>query len=245
MLRIAICDDQPEELKELVSITNQYFINKHLDCEVLTFTHPDSLLTAIDSQRFHLYILDIVMPMIDGLSLGQAIRRLDQEAAIIYATTEPQFALQAYATNPINYLIKPIEQEALFDTLNMVIAHTDLVISQTFTVKTANSLRVIQLAEINFFEYRQHTVIFNLTDGEQVVSRTIRENFTQFSAPILENRHFLKCHASFVINLRQVESFTKNSFILLNKQIVPIATKQYPIVRDAFMDYLMARGKSC
>lgn len=242
MLRIAVCDDMQDELQSLVLLINQYISTKSLDAEVTEFSHPDALLTAIGAESFHLYILDIVMPMVDGLELGKEIRRLDCEAQIIYATTEPQFALQAYAASPINYLIKPIEKQQLFDTLTLAISKADLTEEQTFAVKTADSLRVIKLSDIVCCEYRSHAVIFSLTNGEEVLSRTIRENFSEYSSPILKDRHFLKCHTSFVINMRRVERFAKDSFTLCVSKIVPIAAKQYPAVRDTYMDYLMAKG---
>lgn len=242
MLRIIVCDDMPDELQSLVALTNQYISTKGLDAEVTEFSHPDALLTAIGTENFHLYILDIVMPMVNGLELGKEIRRLDREAQIIYATTEPQFALQAYAASPINYLIKPIEKQQLFDTLTLAISKVDLAEEQTFAVKTADGLRVIKLSDILCCEYHSHAVIFSLINGEEVLSRTIREKFSEYSSPILKDKHFLRCHTSFVINMRRVERFAKDSFTLCGGKIIPIAAKQYPAVRDTYMDYLMAKG---
>ena len=242
MLRIAVCDDMPDELQSLVLLINQYLFANRLDAEVTEFSHSDGLLKAIEAKNFHLYILDIVMPMVNGLELGKEIRRLDREAQIIYATTEPQFALQAYATSPINYLVKPIDKQHLFDTLALAISKADLAEEYTFTVKTADSLRLIKLSDIACCEYCSHAVIFNLTNGDEVVSRTIRENFLEYISPILKDRHFLQCHTSFVINMRRVERFAKDSFTLYGGKIVPVAAKKYPLVRDTYMDYLMAKG---
>lgn len=242
MLRIAICDDMKDELKSLVLLTNQYIAASSLDAEVTEFSHPDGLLNAIEEESFHLYILDIVMPMVSGLELGKEIRRLDREAQIIYATTEPQFALQAYAASPLNYLVKPIGKQQLFDTLTLAISKVDIAEEHTFTVKTADSLRKIKMSDIACCEYKRHSVIFSLTNGEEVFSRTIRENFSEYCASILKDRHFLQCHTSYVVNIRRVESFAKDSFILRGGKIVPISSKQYPMVRDAYMDYLIAKG---
>lgn len=242
MLRIAICDDQPRELDIITEYIKEYMDIHPQEAEIQKFSHPDKLLTATESERFHLYILDIVMPMVSGLELGKEIRRLDREAQIIYATTEPQFALQAYAASPINYLIKPIARQQLFDTLTLAISKADLAEDQTFAVKTAENLRVMKLSDIICCEYRSHAVIFTLTNGEEVSSRTFRENFSEYCASILKDRRFLQCHTSFLINLRRVERFAKDSFTLYGGKIVPIAAKQYPAVRDAYMDYLMAKG---
>jgi len=242
MLCIAVCDDMQGELQSLISLTNQYIDANGLAAEVMGFSHPDELLTTIEAESFHLYILDIVMPMVSGLELGKEIRRLDREAQIIYATTEPQFALQAYAASPINYLIKPVEKQQLFDTLNLAISKADIAEEQTFAVKTADSLRVIRLSDIACCEYRSHVVIFSLTNGEDVLSRTFRESFSDYCAPVLKDRCFLQCHTAFVVNMRRVERFSKDSFMVRGGKTVPIAAKQYPAVRDAYMDYLMERG---
>jgi len=242
MLRIAICDDQPMELEIISEYITEYLGTHTLEAEMKEFSHPGALLTAIESESFHLYILDIVMPMVSGLELGKEIRRLDREAQIIYATAEPQFALQAYAASPINYLIKPIEKQMLFDTLNLAISKADIAEEQTIAVKTADSLRVIKLTDIACCEYRSHVVIFSLTDGEDVLSRTFRESFSDYCAPVLKDRRFLQCHTAFVVNMRRVERFSKDSFMVCGGKTVPIAAKQYPAVRDAYMDYLMDRG---
>ena len=242
VLRIAVCDDMQGELQSLVALTNQYLSANSLVAEVKQFSHPDELLTTIEAESFHLYILDIVMPMVSGLELGKEIRSLDREAQIIYATTEPQFALQAYAASPINYLIKPIEKQQLFDTLTLAISKADIAEEQTIAIKTADSLRVIRLPDITCCEYRGHSVIFSLTNGTEVSSRTIRENFLEYCTPILKDRHFLQCHTAFIVNMRRVERFSKDSFTVCGDRVVPIASKQYPAVRDAYMDFLMGKG---
>ena len=243
MMRIAICDDISHELQSLVALTDEYLSIDGVDAEVVAFSHPDALLTAIESQSFHLYLLDIVMPMVSGLELGKEIRRIDREAQIIYATTEPQFALQAYAANPISYLIKPVDKQRLFDVLALAVAKADLAEEQTFAVKTADSLRVIKLSSIACCEYRSHAAVFSIANGEQLPSRTFRESFGEYCAALLQDRRFLQCHAAFVINMRRVERFAKDGFTIGGK-ILPIASTRYPAVRDAYMDYLTAKGRN-
>ncbi|MFT3963292.1 LytR/AlgR family response regulator transcription factor [Propionivibrio sp.] len=244
MIRIAICDDVSHELRDLVALTEQYLSINGVSAEITGFIHPDALLTAIEAMNFHLYVLDIAMPMVSGLELGREIRRLDCEAQIIYATTEPQFALQAYAANPAGYLVKPIDRLQLFDVLAFAIARADSNDERTFTVKTADSLRVINVSNIVCCEYRNHAAVFSVANGEKLVSRTFRESFPEYCARLLNDTHFVQCHAAFLINMRRVESFTRDSFTLHGGKLVPIASKRYPAVRDAYMDYLTANGKN-
>ncbi len=244
MLRIAICDDQPTDLQKISALLREYIENHQLIAEVREFCHPDELLSTIETESFHLYILDIVMPMVSGIELGKEIRRHDREAQIIYATTEPQFALQAYAASPINYLIKPIDKHQLFDTLTFAVSKTDLSEEQTVVIKTSDGLRIVKLSEILCCEYLRHAVLFTLINGEEVISRTIRESFAEYSMPILKDARFIQCHTSYLVNMRRVERFAKDSFTLRGGKVVPISAKQYSAVRDSYMNFLMAKEAS-
>lgn len=241
MLQIAICDDKPQELEIINAHITKYLVAHSIEADVRLFSHPDKLLSIIKEENFHIYILDIVMPMVSGLELGKEIRSLDREAQIIYATTEPQFALQAYASSPINYLIKPINEQQLFETISLALSKIDLTDEKTFTVKTSDSLIVLKLSNILCCEYHSHAVIFTIIDGQQIVSRTIREKFSDYISPILNDINFLQCHSSYVVNMKRVERFAKDSFGLSSGKIIPIAAKQYPAVRDQYMDYLMKK----
>lgn len=239
IFQIAICDDQLNELEIINAYVTEYIATHALEADIRKFSHSDELLTTIGAESFHIYILDIVMPMVSGIELGKEIRRFDREAQIIYTTSDPQFALQAYAASPINYLIKPIDKKQLFDTLNFAISKIDLSEKKTFTVKTADSLRLLNLSDILCCEYHRHAVIFTLINGEEVISRTIRDSFVEYIMPILGDDRFLQCHSSYLINMRRVESFAKDSFTFRGGKVVPIAAKKYPSVRDKYMDFLM------
>ncbi|MFT3985182.1 MAG: response regulator, partial [Lachnospiraceae bacterium] len=135
MMTIAICDDQPRELELIKEYIIEYLGTHTLEAEIKEFSHPDQLLTAIETESFHLYLLDIVMPMVSGLELGQSIRRISREAQIIYITTEPGYALDAYAVNPLHYLVKPVEKQAFFSALELAFSKVDFGKEITVTVK--------------------------------------------------------------------------------------------------------------
>ena len=238
MIQIAICDDDPDDRATLLALTRRHLSEHGVEAEVTAFAHPDALLTAIEARTFHLYLLDIVMPMVSGLELGQEIRRGDREAQIVYVTTEPQFALRAYAAQPIAYLVKPIDPERLSAALALAIERADVAQQRTFPVRTADSLRVLRTQRIACCEYHQHAAVFVLSNGERVFSRTFRENFADYCADMLRDCRFVQCHAAFIVNLRHVERFCKDSFTLSGGHVVPIAEKRYPAVRDAYLDYL-------
>jgi DNA-binding LytR/AlgR family response regulator len=70
MLDIAICDDDPDQLAGYVS---EFIQSDHHEAVVHQFHHPDDLLNFIVRKRCLIYILDIVIPMVNGIEVGKAI----------------------------------------------------------------------------------------------------------------------------------------------------------------------------
>lgn len=237
MLHIAVCDDMPDQLAIVASLAKEYIEEKGLDAEIHPFPHPDNLLTACETERFHLYLLDMVMPMMNGVQLGIEIRRLDREAQIIYVTTAPEFALDSFTANPLGYLIKPLERQKTFDTLDLAFSKIDTGEEAGIALKTRDGLRVLPHSSIACCERLGNSVRYLLTTGETVESLTIRCPFSEHIAPLLRDRRFLQPHASFALNMSRVESLNEQGFTLRDGTVVPIAKKQYTAVRNAYLDY--------
>jgi len=244
MLDIAICDDDPGQLALITAYTSEFFQSNLHEATISEFLHPDDLLNSCEKQRYQLYILDIVMPMVNGIEVGNAIRKLDQEAQIIYATYEPGFALQSFATNPINYLLKPIDKQQLFKTFALAISKLDLSMENTFPVKTNEGMRILRLSEIICCEYSRHTAVYTLVGNKTITTKIIKGNFTQHTERLLQDRRFIRPHVSFVLNMDYIESFSKNRFTLRYGYSVPIVAKQYSAVRDIYMNYLISKESS-
>jgi Response regulator of the LytR/AlgR family len=212
------------------------------DIRISEFPHPDRLLDACEKEVFQVYILDIVMPLIDGIELGSRVRKQDREAQILYATTEPQYALKAYRANPLDYLVKPIGREQIFEALSKALEKIGESGEPVFPLRTGHGIQVIKLRDIICCEYMNHVVWFSLVNGESVKSSTITGKFRDYMSEVLENDHFLQPHISFLINMRYVERFDKDAFTLRGGVRVPISARSYREVRDIYMDYLMREG---
>lgn len=242
MLKIAICDDQPGELATLEMLTKEFAAAHCPGAEIALFSHPDELVTACESRVFHIYLLDIVMPMLSGLEVGQSIRRISTDAQIIYVTTEPSYALDAYTVNPLHYLLKPVRREELFAALKLAMEKADFGDEILLTLKTHSGLRSLPTERIVCCEYLRRGAVYTLTDGEIVETTTLPSSFAQHIAPLLADRRFLSPHISFVVNMSQVERLTREGFFLRGGGFVPVSGKQYAAVRNVYMDYRLGDG---
>lgn len=237
MLHIAICDDVDNELRQISELTNQYLTEHNLSAEIREFGHPDSLLIACESSTFHIFLLDMVMPMVSGLELGRSIRQISTDAQIIYITTEPGFALDAYAVNPLHYLLKPVDKIALFSALELAVEKTHFGEESFVTIKTRSGLRTISVDDIACCEYTRHTAVYKLKNGESYNTTTLSESFAEHIVPLLRDRRFVQSHIAFVVNMSNVERLDKNGFTLRGGAFVPVSRKQFAAVRNTYLSY--------
>ena len=237
MLQIAICDDMEDELQHIATITNEYLVMRGISAKLQEFSHPDKLLSAYEKENFHIFLLDMVMPMVSGLELGREIRRNNTDAQIVYITTEPGFALDAYAVNPLHYLLKPVDKEALFSALDLAAEKVNYGENISITVKTRDGLRTISTDIIAFCEYRRHAVKYTLVSGEMVETTTITGSFTEHIAPLQQDKRFVQSHVAYAVNMNLVERLDKEGFTLKGGAFVPVSGKQYTIVRKVYMNY--------
>ena len=120
-MKLAICDDDKQELTHILSLLVSYQRQHTIDISIQTFQNSFELACAAPEERYDLYLLDIIMPGLNGMELAREIRNFDKAADIIFLTTSPEFAVESYTVKATNYLMKPVSEEKLFHTLDEIL----------------------------------------------------------------------------------------------------------------------------
>lgn len=162
MLKIAVCDDEETELQQIAALTKTFLDERSVRAEIREFSHPDALLAACDTTAFHIFLMNMVMPMLSGLEHGRIIRRGSTDAQIIYITTEAGFALDAYSVNLLHYLLKPVEPQTLFAALRLAAEKVSFGDETLITIKTREGLQTISADAIVCCEYTRHAAVYTL-----------------------------------------------------------------------------------
>ena len=102
---IAVCDDQTEELKDLTELLGAWETDRGTPVRVKSFRSAAALLDAARHERFTLYLLDIMMPGLNGMDAAREIRGFDKAADIIFLTSSPGFAYDSYSVKALEYLL--------------------------------------------------------------------------------------------------------------------------------------------
>ena len=238
MLRIALCDDDEKQLDQAAALLNTYLQPRpHLHGQVETYRSGGALLArAENAGGFDLYILDILMPELDGINTGRRLRALDDGGEIIYLTSANDFAADSYDVQAFSYLLKPVEQGKFFQVLDQAVKKLKQRRSSAIVVTTADGPRRILLEHIRYVERMGRCMRYYCTDST-VDSQTIRVSFREMAAPLLADRRFFLCGASFVLNFQHVAGVNGQTALLDNGQTVVLPRAAAPEFKKAWGNY--------
>jgi len=242
MFRIALCDDEGPQRQFTSRMLEDYFARRDLTAQICEFASGRELLDALHDQRFDLYLLDIVMPELNGIQLGVALRDKDKDGIIIYLTTSPDFALESYDARAFSYLLKPVREEKLFAVLDDATAlrerHDASVI-----VRTAEGTVRLSLDSILYVELASRAPRYYLNDGSHVAGVTIRASFQEAMKPLLDDKRFHLCGSSYVFNLHHIRSMNKSKVLFDGGRWASPPRRAFPALQSAWMDYWLEGDK--
>lgn len=219
-LNCIIIDDEPLARKGIKEYINDV---DFLSC-VADFDSPLKASAALNMEDVHLLFLDIQMPKITGLDF---LKTLQQAPPVIFTTAYPQFALDGFEVNALDYLIKPFSFERFLKAANKAKEYYELRQKNTrqeekeaasyFFIKVDGRLVKIYLEEILFVEALQNYVAIYTRDKKYITYLTLNA-VSEYLPP----EQFLKTHKSFIVPVKKVESIEGNELHIGN-HLIPVS----------------------
>jgi len=168
-----------------------------------------------------LLFLDINMPKISGLTFYKS---LQSPPEVIFTTAYPQYAVDGFEVNAIDYLLKPFSFDRFFTAVNKVVekkftTENKLDDNRFIMIKSSKTLHKILLEDILFVEAYGDYVKVHLNDQYILTNAT----FTSI-LEVLPSQLFIRTHKSFAINFKKMNSISGNQITIKNHKI-PIGQK--------------------
>lgn len=201
-------------------------------------TNSEEGLRLIQVLQPDLVFLDIEMPRMNGFQLLEKLGPL--RFSLIFVTAYNEFAVKAFRFSALDYLLKPIDTRDLQEAVRKVERQQrvdgrqlDLLKRQLHQHQLADKIAVpyqqgvmfLPVGDIIYCESdSNYTKVIATQNRQYLLTRTLRE-----VQDVLEERHFLRVHRQYVINLDQIKLFMKGegSYVVMSNEIsIPVARNQ-------------------
>lgn len=235
-MRIAVCDDDPQELLRVTTLLSSYCSEWQERLTHTAFQSATELLATMPETEYDLLLLDVLMPGIGGIQAAQEIRTYNDTVQIVFLTSTPEFAVESYQVKALNYLLKPATAEQLFPILDRLMDERRQP-EAAVHIKTKSRVFRLPYRRIEYIEVMAKTLYFHMTDGSR---EEIAGSLSDYEAALLAQPGFVKVHRSYLVNLRWVCEVCKWELTTVSGCHVPVSRPAYPQVRQAYMEQLFA-----
>ena len=230
-MRILICDDDPLAIEQINKNLEYFFTYKHIKYpEIISFTNGEALLK--DTGDKNIVFLDIEMPGMNGIYVGNELKKSNPAVIIFIVTSYSEYLDEAMRFHVFRYLSKPLERQRFFrnmqDALNLYHTSTLLI-----PVETKNGVHAASATDIIAIEAAEHKVFVYTTQKNYESVR----NMTYW-LDTLPKSCFFQTHRSFIVNLGHITDFDHTLIHLTNQITAYLTRRKYSAFKDAYLLYL-------
>lgn len=231
-MRILICDDDPIILELLEKYIKIYFSTIGRKCpDIALFNNGESLLD--DQGDKDILFLDIEMPGMNGIYVGNELKKQNNNIIIFVATSYSEYLDDAMRFHVFRYISKPIDRQRLFRNMNdaLVLYHS---ISSTIPIETRQGVTMVKASSIIMIEAQHRKVIVHTVQGKYESVHNM-----DYWLNHLPRNQFFQTHRSFIINLSHVTDFDHSLVHMAGNFCDAYLTKRkYSSFKETYLLYL-------
>ena len=212
MQKILIVDDEPLARNRLISLIGELPIEHR----IVEAAHGLAALEKITQDPPDIVLLDIRMPVMDGLEVAHHLAGMERPPAVIFTTAYQDHALEAFDTHAVDYLLKPIRKERLQQALERAGILQRARVAELrrldqpsqprthLSATTHGKLKLVPVKDVRYLKADQKYVIAGWPRGELLLDESLvmlEEEFQQ---------RFIRIHRNALVAVEYVDTLTKD-----------------------------------
>ena len=226
-MNIAVCDDNRKVVDDIANYLS--FFSKDTGTELSVFKYSSSVELRNANIRFDIAILDVEIDDVNGLKLGEELRRRNPHIILMYVTAYRKYLDEALNLNAVRFFEKPLDTRRFYKGLEEAIKRVD-----NSTIKyclqdgrTTDTIAIqdIVYVEIEKRKSRVFTVDKSYHSSEHISFWQENLNASFFAVP----------HKSFIVNLNYITSYERSQITLCEKYKVNVARNRQTKFREKFL----------
>ena len=241
-LNIAIAEDQPEELRRIKGILQEYSSSRHLNLGISCFSSAEDLISGYRPMLYAVLFLDIYMGCMTGVEAAKQIRTMDSRALIVFLTGSTEFMPEAFSLHAFDYIEKPASPSRICRVM-------DDILLRNMPESTEPSLNFFQNRQDYYLPFSEIAAVsangnyLEITDRNRNVYRP-RMTFSSVQEMLSKDPRFLQILRGVLVNMDAVVLFDKTSCILEGDLRFPINVRHSRELVQVWQNYTFQKIRS-
>ena len=231
MVHIAICDDEKDFVAYLTGLLNQYAAETGEEIKVTAYYDGMELIEKYDT-TIDLIFLDIQMRLVNGLRAAEIVRQRDEKVGIIFLTTLTQYGLEGYKYQAANYIIKPMKYVRLKAEMDQWLKKHRKGDCPFLVIANDSGKYKVFLKSLRYVETFNRNLLLHTEQEKLICYKSMKEMEQE-----LQDKGFIRCHTSYIVNLFYVKGVNKLEIELITGEILPISQPKRKRVMDKLAEY--------
>lgn len=211
--RIAIIEDDERDAERVKEAISRFFEEEQAEYELGYFSSPTGFFDKYVSY-YDMALIDIEMPNMNGMEMARRLREVNKDVVIIFITNLAQYAVDGYAVNAFDFIIKPVQYGNFKVRFKRAI---DFVASRSQKIVIRPSGKVahtVSVSQIKYLEVFAHNLVYHTVDGEYGERGTLAD-----AEKLLQTYGFYKCSNCYLVNLKYVERIEDTKVIVAGETL--------------------------
>lgn len=234
MIYIGICDDEKQHRKKIHDVVS-HILFAYDEMQFCYYASGEEVLKAVEQNQFpcELLFLDINLPGQNGLDIAAYIRGHQIDVDIIFITVSSEHVFDGYTYQAFSYLLKPLDTNRMEEDLQRYMALRKQG-SRCLHVNAGGKQIQIFLDRVQYFMAGNRKIIACYRGNEEDISFYAKMGDVE---QMLSEDNFIRCHQSYLVNPRYVQSCSRTEIDLGGEQI-PVSRRYAEQVRNYFQGLL-------
>ena len=216
MINIGICEDELHYRVNIKDMLGDILSTYSINYKIYEFSSGEELLSNYPKD-LDILIMDIQMKIINGMDTARKIREFDQNLEIIFMTSFSEFMQEGYEVKAYRYILKPISERKISRNILPCINEIMKKKNNYLTINVKNYVDRIKIDSIVYIETDRPNILIYTNDNKYTTKMSISK-----IDKILREHGFFRCHNSYIVNLKLVESMNSNK-LKIGEKYIPIS----------------------
>lgn len=231
MIRVAIVEDSAETGQQLKNMIERYGLEYGKAFQFSLFSNGVDFISDYTPQ-YDLILMDIDMPLLNGLETSKILRKLDRDVPLVFVTNLEKYAINGYDVGAVGFIVKPLNYATLSVKMNRFVEMLREEEEPYLVVSSKSGVRKVNLSEIFYITVDGRYVLLHTKDGEIELHKSMKALEAE-----LASHAFVRCDNSSMVNLKYV-SMVNSQGAVVNGVFIPCSRNGRKILLDAFTLYL-------